>query len=56
MQTQKRTPSLNTRVGKKQPSNPAKRPDVRAAPIVLDTQSLRHVSGGLDAEGPKKYW
>lgn len=57
MQTQKRTPSLTTRAGKKAPTTPAPLQDVRTAPLVLDTQSLRHVSGGGgETAGPKKYW
>jgi len=55
MQSQKRTPSHTTPVSKNQPSVPAKRAEVRTAPIVLDERALRHVVGG-DVEGPKKYW
>ena len=54
MQSQKRTPSHTTPVSKSQPAVPAKRSGLRTAPVVLDEQSLRHVSGGTD--GPKKYW
>jgi hypothetical protein len=56
MQTQKRTPSLNTRTAKKSPAAPAPRQDVRTAPVELDASALRHVSGGNGEQGPKKYW
>lgn len=56
MQTQKRTPSLQTRTGKKAAATPARRQDVRTAPIELDASALRHVSGGNGEQGPKKYW
>jgi hypothetical protein len=55
MQTQKRTPSPSTPVSKKAAAAQTRRQDVRTAPVVLDTQALRHVSGGT-TEGPKKYW
>ena len=40
----------------KQPASPAKPAEVRSAPTVLDTQSLRQVAGGNTTQGPHKTW
>jgi hypothetical protein len=55
MQT-KRTPSLITPVAKKAPVTQPRRQNVRSVPLELDAQTLRHVGGGLESDGPKKYW
>jgi hypothetical protein len=57
MQSQKRlstqpAPTTNKLVA------PAKRAEVRSAPVVLDAQALRQVSGGtgVGQNGPYKTW
>lgn len=55
MQTQNRLSKQATTTAKKAVS-PAKPADVRSAPIVLDTQSLRQVAGGSTTNGPHKTW
>jgi hypothetical protein len=55
MQSQQRTPSQqHVRTIRPSVQQDPKLAQVRPAPIVLDTQALRHVAGGTDA--PKKYW
>lgn len=54
MQSQQRTPSQQTA----RATRPSVQQDPKRAapaPIVLDTQALRHVAGGTTA-APKKYW
>jgi len=52
----KRTPSQITPIAKKTPVTQPRRQTLRSAPQELDAQTLRHISGGLEADGPKKYW
>lgn len=54
MQSQQRTPSQQPIRTTRPSVQDPKRAQVGPAPIVLDTQALRHVAGGTDA--PKKYW
>lgn len=55
MQSQQRTPSQQpVRTALPSVQQDPKRAQVGPAPVVLDTQALRHVAGGVDA--PKKYW
>jgi hypothetical protein len=57
MQSQKRL-STQTAPATKQLVVPAKRAEVRSAPVALDAQALRQVSGGTGANqnGPYKTW
>jgi hypothetical protein len=55
MQT-KRTPFQITPAAKKAPVTQPRRESARSAPLELDAKSLRQIGGGLETDGPKKYW